>query len=103
MGYPLTNSYCELPDDWWLSAAAVWDQYSFTSSLNKDPSVFISFIGLSYSTNFPERKRNSLSYEIAYLFMMMNNTFHVSFHVIDIIGSLMKGRILIKQKNEEYR
>ena len=30
-----------------------WDQYSLTSCPNSDPSSFISFIGSSYSTNFP--------------------------------------------------
>uniref|UniRef100_A0A0A9G1E8 Uncharacterized protein n=1 Tax=Arundo donax TaxID=35708 RepID=A0A0A9G1E8_ARUDO len=33
----------------------VYDQYSLTSSRKSDPSVSMSFIGLSYSTTFPSR------------------------------------------------
>ena len=37
--------------DW--SADWKWDQYSFTSWANKEPSFFMRFIGSSYSTNCP--------------------------------------------------
>jgi len=43
-----------------MTGFAVCDQYSLTSSPNRDPSVFISFIGSSYSTSLPENKRSKL-------------------------------------------
>jgi hypothetical protein len=38
----------------------VYDQYSLTRSRNRDPSVSMSFLGLSYSTNLPGNVYTSL-------------------------------------------
>lgn len=40
----------------WDSADWKWDQYSLTSFPKSDPSLFIKFIGSSYSTSFPEKQ-----------------------------------------------
>lgn len=69
----LSKIYFQIQCD---SADWRWDQYSLTSCPNSDPSLFINFIGSSYSTSFPEIERKDFLKRFLFIFWTKQNQLH---------------------------